>query len=123
MVDRAEGANPGFEECIRQPAIVVDTFLIHRAGARGLDTRPGSREPVALLVQSLQDGDVFLIAVVLVAGDVSSGGAFDSPHSMREAIPVGFAFSVGVPRTLDLICGGGHAPKKAIGKMCHAARW
>ena len=36
---------------------------------------------------------------------------------MREAIPDRFAFAIFIPRTFDLVRGGGRAPKKILGKF------
>src|SRR5207302_7068617 len=93
MIDGAERTYARLEQGIGKAAVIIDPLLIHRPGACSLNSCPRSREAVALLIQALQNGDVFLIAMVLIAGDVSASAPFDFAHSMREAVPIRFAFS------------------------------
>ena len=44
VVDRAPGANPGFEQRVDQSAVVVDALHVRHANARRLDARP-AEEP------------------------------------------------------------------------------
>ena len=52
--------------------------------------------------------------MVLVAGDVSGGAAFDLADGVRKPVPIGFARAVEVPGAFDLIGGGGHAPDEVV---------
>src|SRR5258708_20429001 len=52
----------------------------------------------------------------MIAGDVASSAALDFADGMREAIPVGFTLSIGVPRPFNLVGGGCQTPKKSIRK-------
>jgi hypothetical protein len=54
--------------------------------------------------------------VVVIAGNVGSGAAFDFTDGVRKAIPVGFALSIGVPCSFHLIGGGRQAPKESVRK-------
>src|ERR1700722_3890396 len=52
-----------------------------------------------------------------IAGYVSRVAIVDFARSVREAVPDRFAFAIFFPRTFDLVCGGGRAPKKILGKF------
>src|SRR5882672_9711969 len=67
-------------------------------------------------MQAFQNSDVFLIALVLIAGDVSGRGPFDLPHGVREAVPIRFALSIHIPGAFNLVCGRGHPPEEAAWK-------
>jgi hypothetical protein len=55
--------------------------------------------------------------VILIAGNVTGGAAFDFTHGMREAIPVGFALSIDVPCSFNLVGGRGHSPEEFARKV------
>jgi hypothetical protein len=65
---------------------VIQTLLIDRSNAARLYARPGDREAVALQIELLYDGDIFLVAVLVVAGDVGCGPP-DLAGCVHEAIP------------------------------------
>ena len=52
-----------------------------------------------------------------IAGYVSRVAIVDFARSVREAVPDRFAFAIFIPRTFDLVRGGGRAPKKILGKF------
>ena len=52
-----------------------------------------------------------------IAGYVSRVAIVDFARSVRESVPDRFAFAIFFPRTFDLVCGGGRAPKKILGKF------
>src|SRR5580658_7732697 len=116
MVESAEGTNAGLEHSIHHALVMVETFLVRRADAVRLNARPRDGEAIALLVEAFQQGNVLLVEVVVIAGDVAGVAAFDVAGSMRIAIPDGFAFAVFVPSAFDLIGGRRHAPEKVFGK-------
>jgi hypothetical protein len=103
VINRAKRSNATFQHGISEAAVKVDTLWIDRTCARGLDSRPRSREAVTFLVQALEDGDVFFVMVVVIAGNVAGSAAFDFTDGMRKAIPVGFTLSIGVPRPFNLV--------------------
>jgi len=67
---------------------------VGRAGTVGLDAGPGDGETVTGQVQGFEKRDVFLIAIVRIAGDVAGSGALHFAGSVREAVPDGFALAV-----------------------------
>ena len=105
VINRAKRANAGFQYGVNEATVKVDALLIDETRACRLNACPRSREAVTFLVQALQDGDVFFVMVVVIAGNVASSAAFDFTDGMRKAIPVGFTLSIGVPRPFNLEIG------------------
>src|SRR5467141_2636125 len=61
--------------------------------------------------------DVFLIAMVGIAGDVAGVRALHFAGGVREAVPDGFALTVLAPGAFDLIGSGRCSPNKFAGKL------
>jgi hypothetical protein len=78
---------------------------------------------VALLIEPLEYSNVFFEAMILIAGDVSRGRAFDLAYGMRKAIPISFALAVNIPCAFPLVCSGGHALEKPSGKRAQPDAW
>src|SRR5271168_1620094 len=116
MIDRAERTNARFQQRIDQPAVIVDSLLIDCTRAARLNARPRSREPVALLIQPLQNSGVFKVAVVLITGNVRGSAAFDFSYRVREVVPIRFALPVYIPRPFHLVRSGSHPPDKSVWK-------
>ena len=68
------------------------------------------------MIEALHDGDVFFVAVVLVAGDIAIRAIANLARRVRGPVPDRFAFSIGIPCAFHLVGGGGHAPKEVLGK-------
>ena len=92
MIKGAKRANAGFQHGVSDPPVMVDAFLIDGTRAEGLNSRPGDRETITLLVQPLEHGDVFFVVVVVIAGNVASSAAFYFTDGMRQSIPVDSPF-------------------------------
>src|SRR5580692_2688027 len=54
MVERAEGANSSIDHSIHHSLVVVQSLLIGRTCPTWLDTRPGDREAITLLIKPLK---------------------------------------------------------------------
>ena len=63
------------------------------------------------LAASRNQGDVFLVAMVMVVGDVAGGAVTDFPRRVRVCVPDRWAFAVLVPCALDLVCPRWPCPK------------
>src|ERR1700691_4347968 len=116
MVDRTERTYARLQQCIHQAAVIIQASLVNRSRARRLDSRPRCGEAVALLIEPLEDGDVLFIAMILIACNIPGGASSNFAYGMREAVPVGFAFAIEVPRPFNLVSGRGHSPKEFAGK-------
>ena len=90
--------------------------VVFQAGLRELaflrfDARPLDGEAVRVEAQFRQQGDIFGIAVVVVAGVAGRFSVDGSRHVFKQPI---VAVDV-VP--LDLVCGGGRAPQESVWKF------
>src|SRR3990172_3219163 len=98
---------------MERPAVEVEPLLVHLAFAGGKDARPGHAEAIALEPQLLHQRHVFLVAVVVVAGDIARVAVVDVVGRVAKAVPDRLALAVLVPRPLDLVRGRGAAPEEA----------
>ncbi len=114
--EREEGRDAGFEKAVDQLVVEVDAFLIHRAGSVGEEARPGHGEAVALDADLLHDGDVFLVAVVVVAGHVAGVALKNVARLLAEGVPDGQALAVLVCSAFDLERRRRRAPQKIVAK-------
>src|SRR3984885_6143643 len=96
---------------------MVEAFWVWRARARGLNARPRNREPVALQVESLHQGDILREKMILVTSDIARGAASNLAYGMRKPVPDGLALTVKIPRTFYLVRSRRHAPEKSIRKF------
>ena len=65
----------------------------------------------------LQDGDIFAIAVVLIAGHIGRCRALHLADGVCGAVPDGLAFAIFIPCALHLECSSRHSPQEAVGKL------
>ena len=114
VIERNKWTDSGFQQGIDDAAVAVDAFGIRRTGPGGLNARPGNREAVAVQIHRAQERDVFLPAMIGIAGYVAGVAILDLAGSMREAVPDRFALAVFLPRAFDLISGGGRAPEEIL---------
>ena len=110
------GRDPRRQEHIDEPVIEVEPSLIHRAAARGKNPRPGNAEPVGADAQRFHQRDVFLVAVVVVAGHLRSAAILDEPWLRRVRVPDRRPSPIDIVSPFDLKGGCGDAPHKAPGK-------
>ena len=116
MVDRAERPDARLEQRIDQAGVVIQALLICWAGAARLNARPGDGEAIALQVELLHNGDVFSIAVVVVAGNIGRGRTTDLAGCVHETVPNGLSLPVFIPSPLDLKGCCRRSPKKSLGE-------
>ena len=116
VIKRDQRPDARFKQRVNQPAVVIHSLGIRRAGTGGLNARPGNRKPVAVLIHGANQGNVVAPAIIGIAGHVARVAIFDFARRVREAVPDGFALAVFVPRALDLVSGRGRAPEESLGK-------
>ena len=84
VVERHPRRDVRAQQLVDQPVVEVEPLGVQRPGPVGEDARPRDAEAVGLEPQRLHDRDVFLVAVVVVAGDVAAAGPSRSrPASCR----------------------------------------
>src|SRR6516162_293278 len=103
VIQSRKWADLRLEQGIGQALVVVETLRIGLPAPGGLDSRPRDREAIAREVQLLEQGDVFAIAVVAVAGHIAGVAVLDVPRRVREAVPDRLAPAIDVPGALDLV--------------------
>ena len=100
------------EALVDEVGVVLHAFLVDLAGALGQQARPADGEAIGLEAHLRHQGDVLLVMVILVGGDLKAAGA------CRRLLDVlyGRALAVGEGGTLNLVCGGGGAPEELVGE-------
>src|SRR5262249_55518171 len=76
VVQRADGTDLCFEQSVGDTLIVIEALLIRGAGAIGLNPRPADREAAALQIELTHDGDILVVAMIGITGDVAGGSTF-----------------------------------------------
>ncbi len=110
------------EERVDQAIVEIEPLRVRRAGALRDHARPRHAQAVRLDAERLHDRDVFLPAVVVVAGDVAALVLPDRARLLAEHVPDRRALAVGGRRALDLIRRRGGAPDEALRELGQARR-
>jgi len=71
MVKGCHGLNISLQKRIHQPAVKIQAGLIDLSATLWQDARPGNRETVGFKTQRLHQLDIFLPAVIMIAGNIS----------------------------------------------------
>ncbi len=118
VVERSHGGDAGLADLARELAVPVESFLIEPAGLRpvGVDPRPADREAVGSDVELFHERDVFVDAVVVVAGDVAGVSVGDVTRDVTKSVPDRLALAPLRPRAFDLVARRGRAPVKVVWK-------
>ena len=104
------------EELVDEAIVVVQAGLVRRACAGREDARPGYGEAAGLQAEGLHGGDVLLIAVIAVVGDVAGVAVRGLAGGVREGVPDGLATAAFVDCAFDLVGGGCRSPEEACGE-------
>ena len=102
------------EHRVDQTVVEVEPLLVERAVTRRKDPRPRHREAVVAHPQLAHEPEVFLVAVVVIAGHIRSVAAQHPAGLARETVPDRLALAVLEGRALDLRGGGRHAPDEVL---------
>lgn len=116
MVECGERLYAGGIQLVHQSAIKVQTFLVWPAHTFRKDSRPGDGEAVSIGAKALHQGDVFLIAVVVIIGDVAVVAVLNLPFGVGVCVPDGRSLAVLIPGALNLIGRSGDTPIIPFGK-------
>lgn len=100
-----EGSDASVEEVIDKLSIMVNAGLVDRivATTERDDARPGEGEAVSLGSKRLQQGNVFLGAVIRVASSDTRGTVGNLPGLVAKGVPDGWCASILVDGALNLI--------------------
>src|SRR5262245_24653882 len=120
MVQCCERRDPGSNKLVNETIVKIEPFLIRLTSPARKDARPGDRKPIGVRPDALHQGDILLVATIVVVGDVASIAVLDVAGRVRVPVPDGLAFAVLVPRALDLVCRRGSGPVKALRKRARA---
>ena len=82
------------EQGVDQPGVEVKPARVDRSVAVGNDARPGDREPVMRDAEVLQQVEIGLITVVMIAGDLGRVAVLDLAGQRGEPVPDRFSFAV-----------------------------
>ena len=113
------GFNAVFQHGIDEIGVEFCTFLIQLTGAVGEQTRPADREPVVLDAQLLHQLEIFLVAVVVVAGHIAGMIVFYMTGLMGVHIPNAQTLAAFIPAAFDLIGRGSCTPNEILFE-CHS---
>ena len=91
------------QKIIDQPIVKSDSFRIDFSGPVREDPRPGKGKTVSVAAQSGNEFDIFMKAMIMIAGNRAVRAVLDPSGLPAENIPDRFASSAFADRTLDLI--------------------
>src|SRR5262249_816278 len=97
--------------------VEVEALGVRLTGTFGEDARPTDGEPIRGRAQVPHQGDVLLVPVVVVVGDVAGVAVLDLARRVRVRVPDRLALAVLVPGALDLVGRRGSAPVKAVWEL------
>ena len=109
------GDSPG-ETGVYHPVIIGQAPGVPGSVPQGVHPGPAGGEAVVPDAQLGQDVQVFLKAVVAVAGCGAVAASGDGPRAAAEGVPYGFPAAVQTGVALGLISAGGGAPDKILSK-------
>ena len=118
VVERRHRLQPPLQHPVDQPVVEVDAFPVD-LHAVGHHPRPGRREAVGVEARVAHQVEVRLPAVVVVAGDLPVLAVDDVAGDLGEGVPVGAA-GPAVGMALDLVGGGGGGEEEALGEVAAA---
>src|SRR3974390_3186640 len=114
MIETDPGLDAGQKQFVDEPVIECETQFIRRAASLRQRARPGDRKAISVHAELLHQRDIFAIAVIVVAGDVSGVVVLDLA-SVAVRVPHAQAAAILVRRALDLIARSGYAPDEVAG--------
>jgi hypothetical protein len=120
VVQRRQRLDAAREQAVDQPFIEVQPGFVCRPSPRRLYARPGDREAIGADAKVSEQREVFIEAVVVVAGDLGRLAARDAARCRAEAIPDGRPAPPLGQRAFDLESRGRHAPEESRGEVLHA---
>ena len=115
MVERGERLDAGGDQLVHQPVVEVEALRVRLPVPSGKMRGQAIENRYAFAPSVLHQPHVFLVAVVVVVGDVAGVAVPDLARRVRVRVPDRRAFAVLVPCALDLVGRGGRAPEKPFG--------
>ncbi len=116
MVQRRIGLDPACLAAINEAVVKIQTLLIDRPETIGNDARPGDRETIGLHPHLLDEIEVFLPAIVMIAGDIAIVTPKDMARHIAEGIPDGGLAAIRLGGTFDLERGSCDAKQEIAGE-------
>ena len=101
---------------IDQAVVEVETRLVGRPAAAGLDPRPGHREAEGGGAQVGDQVEVLVEVAIVVGGDIAGVAVEGGAGGVAERVPDRRPPAVGVDRALDLVGGGLGPEEEAVGE-------
>ena len=89
VVQGGHGGDAGGEQLVDEAVVEVQAGGVEGAAAPGLDPRPGDREPVGVDPELAHEPDVFVRAVIVIAGDGGGVPVQDVPRLLGKGVPAG----------------------------------
>jgi hypothetical protein len=116
VIQRDVRRDPGGQQPVNEPAVEVETTLVHGAGPVRQHAAPRDAEPVRVEAELAHERDVTLPAPVVIARRVTGLAVRRQARRMRETLPDARASAIRQRRALDLVRRRRGAPEKRIGK-------
>lgn len=106
------------EQFIDQAIVEGQTGFVYGPDVSGQNARPRDRQPVGLEADLRQQPHVFLVAMIVIAGDIA-GLVLPYPALLTgHHVPDGKPLAILIPRAFDLVRGGRHPPHvKSLRKL------
>ena len=114
VVQGHEGTNAFFKHLINEPVVEIDAFFVDRAGTIRQQPRPGDRKTVVVHAKLRHQRHVFLITVIMVAGDIAGMAFKHFSGSVAELVPHRKTLSIFKGCAFNLIGRGRGAPDKIL---------
>ena len=112
VIERGKGLDAAGLAAIHQPVIEIQALLIQRTDSIRIDTRPGDGEAISFDAELLDQVQIFVKAIVMVAGHVAIVAIVNPTGHVGESVPNGGLAAVSLARTFDLERGSGDAENK-----------
>ena len=109
MIERRESLDAALLAAVDQAIVEIQSLLVERSGAIGIDARPGDRETIGFDAQFLDQVEIVVEAIVMVAGDIAIVPVVDTARHVGEGIPDRGLATIGLRSAFDLEGGGGDA--------------
>jgi hypothetical protein len=114
VIETKPGLDLRRDERVDQAIVECESRFVRLAAAARDDSRPRHRKPIGVDTENAHQANVLRIAVVVVAGDVTSVTVGDASGLPAIGVPNAWAAPVLGDGAFNLIAGRRNAPYKAV---------
>ncbi len=116
MVERNVRLDSLLEQRVDEARVEIDALPVDDSFAVGINPPPRHAEPIGVEAELRHERDIFLVAPIVVAGDISGLIQPCVARSMRETVPEARSSAIGGRRSFYLVGGRRCSPQEIIGK-------